>query len=174
MIALTRMGLQVRWSESDSVWIGSGIVPQIARPSTRARTGAGIYHLLGDGRAECENYVGALIGRVLMSAIFIWSGYAKLITPTGTAGYFGSLGLPMPGVVWLSAVTGVQTRLALVLGIWCIVTALVAHTNFADLNMQIKPRAANLTSPVLAHEDRARAFGAELSSIATWVAFHKR
>jgi len=55
----------------------------------------------------------------------------------------------MPGVVWLITVVveligglalllGVQTRLsALVLGIWCIATALVAHTNFADLNMQI-------------------------------------
>ena len=100
-------------------------------------------------KANNSQDVGALIGRILMSAIFIWSGFAKLTTPAEMTAYFGGLGLPLPGVVWvvtviwefvggLALLIGIQTRLAaLVLGIWCIATALVAHSNFAELNMQI-------------------------------------
>lgn len=93
--------------------------------------------------------LGALIGRVLMSAIFIWSGYGKLIAAGATQAYFAKIGLPVPIIAWLVTVIveligglalliGVQTRLvALVLAVWCIATALVAHTNFADPNMRI-------------------------------------
>lgn len=93
--------------------------------------------------------LGALIGRVLMSALFIWSGFDKLVAAAGTKAYFASLGVPLPELVWLVAVgvellgglallLGVQARLtALVLGVWCIATALVGHSNFADPNMQI-------------------------------------
>src|SRR5262249_53313774 len=100
-------------------------------------------------KAKATQDVGALIGRVLMSAIFIWSGYAKIFTPTETTAYFGSLGLPLPWLAWvvtvivelvggLALLLGIQARLAaLVLGIWSIGTALIAHTNFADLNTQI-------------------------------------
>jgi putative oxidoreductase len=92
---------------------------------------------------------GTLVGRVLMSLIFIWAGYGKLIAPTATIGYFGASGLPLPQAAWLVAVVielggglalllGIQARLmGWVLAVWCVVTALVAHTNFADHNMQI-------------------------------------
>ena len=40
-----------------------------------------------------------LVGRVLLSAMFILAGFAKLTSISGTAGWFGSLGLPLPAVV---------------------------------------------------------------------------
>ncbi|HTO41460.1 MAG TPA: DoxX family protein, partial [Rhizomicrobium sp.] len=78
-----------------------------------------------------------LIGRALMSAIFIWSGYAKLISQAATQDYFAHIGLPIPIIVWLVTVAiefvggiallvGVQTRIVgLVLALWCIATAIV-------------------------------------------------
>jgi len=90
----------------------------------------------------------ALVGRVLMSAIFIWGGYGKLMAAGGTIGFFASLGLPMPGLAYVVAVVvelgggilillGLFTRpTGLVLALWCIATALVAHANFGDSDMQ--------------------------------------
>jgi putative oxidoreductase len=92
---------------------------------------------------------GTLVGRVLMSLIFIWAGYGKLIAPTATIGYFGASGLPIPQAAWLIAVVvelgggialllGLQARLVgLVLAVWCVATAVIGHSNFADHNMQI-------------------------------------
>jgi putative oxidoreductase len=91
----------------------------------------------------------ALIGRVLLTLIFIWSGFAKLIAPAATAAFFGKSGLPVPYAAWLVAVAvevgaalalllGVQARImGWILAAWCVATALVAHTNFADRNMEI-------------------------------------
>jgi putative oxidoreductase len=93
--------------------------------------------------------LGALIGRVLMSAIYIWSGYDKLMAAAGTQAYFASLGVPLPGAAWLVAVIvelvgglalllGIRTRLVgVVLGVWSIATAIAGHSNFADPDMQI-------------------------------------
>ena len=91
----------------------------------------------------------ALVGRVLMSAIFVWSGYVKLMSPAGAQAYFVHVGVAFPQLVWVVAVVieligglllllGIQTRVvAGILGIWSIATAIVAHTNFADVDMQI-------------------------------------
>ncbi|MDR3534302.1 MAG: DoxX family protein [Rhodopila sp.] len=93
--------------------------------------------------------LGMLVGRVLMSAIFIWSGYGKLMAATATQAYLAGLGVPLPAIAWLVAVVielggglalllGIQARLlGLVLAVWCIVTALAGHTNFAIPDMQI-------------------------------------
>ncbi|WP_292247439.1 DoxX family membrane protein, partial [Mesorhizobium sp.] len=35
-----------------------------------------------------------LLGRILLAVIFLLSGFGKLTAIAGTAGYFGSLGLP--------------------------------------------------------------------------------
>ncbi len=90
-----------------------------------------------------------LLGRVLLSSIFIWSGWGKLMAAGATLAYFGKLGLPMPEAAWAVAVFvelvvglamlfGLFTRAsALILAVWCIATALAAHTNFADRNMLI-------------------------------------
>jgi putative oxidoreductase len=91
----------------------------------------------------------ALMGRVLLSAIFLWSGYGKAIAASATIGYFGHLGLPMPGAAYAVALIielgggllilfGFRTRLvAIVMAIWCIVTALTAHTHFAEMAQAI-------------------------------------
>ena len=81
----------------------------------------------------------ALAGRVLMSAIFLWSGYGKATAPTVTMAAFGHTGLPLPGAAYAVALVieigfgilcliGFRARLTgLVLAAWCIVTAMVAH-----------------------------------------------
>src|SRR4051794_9205203 len=90
-----------------------------------------------------------LIGRVLMSIMFIHAGWGKLLAASTTQAAFGQRGLPVPVLAWLIAVVveligglallfGLFTRITgLVLAIWCIATALIAHTNFADRNQEI-------------------------------------
>jgi putative oxidoreductase len=81
----------------------------------------------------------ALLGRVLLAAIFIISGYAKIGGFDGTAGYIASKGLPMPQV--LAALTvalelgggillaiGFKARwVALLFFLWLIPTTFVFH-----------------------------------------------
>lgn len=85
-----------------------------------------------------------LLGRVLLSVIFILAGYAKLIAIGGTAGWFASLGLPLPtattvvvGLVelvgGLAILTGFKTRIAaLVLAVFTLAATAIAHLDFAD------------------------------------------
>lgn len=91
----------------------------------------------------------ALIGRTLMSALFLWSGFGKLVAAAETEAYFASLGLPSPDLVRLFVVAaelggglaillGFPARLAAAgLAVWCLATAAVGHANFADAGMQI-------------------------------------
>ncbi len=90
-----------------------------------------------------------LLGRILLSTIFIWGGWGKLMAASGTQAYFGKLGLPMPEAAWAAAVfielviglavlTGLYTRAsAVILAVWCIATASVAHTDFAIREQEI-------------------------------------
>lgn len=90
-----------------------------------------------------------LIGRVLISLIFIYSGLGKLIDIAGAAGYFTAIGLPLPTpTAWLvgllellgglAVLAGFQTRYAaLALALFCVASALVAHLNFADMSQSI-------------------------------------
>lgn len=58
-----------------------------------------------------------LVGRVMVSAIFLVFGIRKLIAVAGTAGYFAKLGFPMPGVmVWVSIVIEIGGAVLLILG----------------------------------------------------------
>lgn len=87
---------------------------------------------------------GTLAGRLLLGAIFVWSGYGKALAATATTAYFGKLGLPLPDVAYaltvavelgvgLMFVLGVLFRpAALILAAFSVATAVVAHTNFAD------------------------------------------
>src|SRR5580704_11383361 len=89
-----------------------------------------------------------LVGRIMMSAIFIFGGLTKLIGAAASQAMMARYGLPVPMLAWAITVIielgggfallfGVATRpTATVLGLWCIATALVAHTNFADPNMR--------------------------------------
>jgi putative oxidoreductase len=80
-----------------------------------------------------------LLGRLLMSAIFIQGGILKAMAPAATMAYFAKDGLPVPGAAYAVALlveiaggilflVGWRVRLmALVLAIWSIATAMVAH-----------------------------------------------
>ncbi len=91
----------------------------------------------------------ALIGRVLLSAIFIYFGAMKLLYFPATIGVMSSEHLPLPWAAAIVAVVvellgglaillGIRTRaVAAILAVYCVVTALIAHTNFDDLNQTI-------------------------------------
>ena len=97
----------------------------------------------GAGTAS-NSSVTILLGRILLAVIFLLSGFGKLTAIAGTAGYFGSLGLPAPtatavvvGLIellgGLAILVGFQTRIAAwVLAIFTVATGLVAHMNWAD------------------------------------------
>ena len=57
------------------------------------------------------------LARVLMSSLFVWDGVVQLRSPAGTAAYFASLGIPMPGVtVWVSIAVHLLGGLAILVG----------------------------------------------------------
>jgi putative oxidoreductase len=88
------------------------------------------------------------LGRVLLSLIFILSGWGKLFAAAGTIGYIAAHGLPLPPVAYAIAVivelgggilllVGLLTRpVALALALFCLVTAFAFH-GFGDMNNQI-------------------------------------
>lgn len=83
-----------------------------------------------------------LIGRMLMSAIFIMAGINKIGGYTGTQGYMESMGVPgalLPLVILLEVggglaiLLGWQTRVAaFLLAGFCVVSAVIFHANFTD------------------------------------------
>ena len=119
----------------------------------------------------------ALLGRVAMSVVFILAGWGKLLAPAATqamlasrrgrwsssAGYLPSssnwrrTGDPAAGC-W-------PVPVGLVLAIWCVATALIAHTNFADRNQEINfLKNMAMTGGFL----YVAAFGARASSLDAW------
>ena len=102
----------------------------------------------GFARARGES-AAAFLGRALLSAIFLWGGIGKAMAAAATTAGFAKLGLPVPQLAYLVAVVielgggllllfGLFTRpAAVVLGLWCIATAIAAHSDFGDRNMQI-------------------------------------
>lgn len=88
----------------------------------------------------------SIAARILMSAIFIMSGWSKLSGYAGTQAYLAQMGLPMPGLVTplvilvelgggLALLLGFKTRwTAGILALFSVATALLAHSNFADAN----------------------------------------
>ncbi|AEH89555.1 DoxX family protein [Mesorhizobium opportunistum] len=103
----------------------------------------------GAGTAS-NSSVTILLGRILLAVIFLLSGFGKLAAISGTAGYFGALGLPLPTVTavivgliellgGLAILVGFQTRIAAwVLAIFTVATGLVAHTGWADQMQMIQ------------------------------------
>jgi len=103
----------------------------------------------GNG-AQSNSSTTILLGRVLLAVIFLLSGFGKLTAISGTAAYFGALGLPVPtatavlvGLIelvgGLAILVGFQTRIAAwVLAIFTIATGLVAHTGWADQMQMIQ------------------------------------
>jgi putative oxidoreductase len=67
-----------------------------------------------------------LIGRILIAAIFVQSGFGKLSDLAGTAAYLGSLGVPAASVVApISGIAEFAGGLAIVLGIGTRYAALI-------------------------------------------------
>jgi len=93
--------------------------------------------------------VATLVGRILMSLLFILGGWGKLMGPAATQAMFVKQGLPMVEAAWVLAVLvelggglailfGLFIRpVAVVCAAWCVATALIAHTNFADRIQEI-------------------------------------
>jgi putative oxidoreductase len=86
----------------------------------------------------------ALLGRLLLSAIFIQSGLNKALSPGSTVAMMSHYGLPLPPIAYLVSVlvellggiavlVGFRARWAgALLAIWCVATALVAHDQTSD------------------------------------------
>lgn len=80
-----------------------------------------------------------LIGRVLMSIIFIGAGVSKLTAAEGFAGMLGGLGFPQPLIMaylvaifelvgGLAVLVGFQTRVAaILLALFCLASGYIAH-----------------------------------------------
>lgn len=63
------------------------------------------------------NDYGPPLGRILIAALFVISGFGKLMDPGGTAGYIAGQGLPMPQVLtWATIVVELLGGLMLVVG----------------------------------------------------------
>lgn len=83
-------------------------------------------------------------GRIVMSVLFLVSGYGKLANVTATQSYMEAFHVPgiliWPAAGWelgagLLLAAGLFTRpLAIGLACWCVLTAAIFHTVFADQN----------------------------------------
>src|SRR5439155_11224245 len=83
-----------------------------------------------------------LVGRILLSILFLLSGLGKVGAYAATAGYMSSVGVPsvlLPVVIAtevlgaIAIILGWQTRIsAFLLAGYSLLAALIFHTNFAD------------------------------------------
>ena len=87
-----------------------------------------------------------LVGRILLTAIFVLSGFGKLFAPEATQGYIAHAGLPFPQLAYVGAVVieigggvllavGYKTRLAaMVLAVFTLAAGLIFHNAIGDQN----------------------------------------
>jgi putative oxidoreductase len=97
-------------------------------------------------KMSAYNDIALLIGRILIAALFLIACYNKFKGLSGTTGYMTKLGVPAPSVAAPLVATaelamgalilvGFKTRfVALAIALFCVVAALIAHTNFGDGN----------------------------------------
>jgi putative oxidoreductase len=90
-----------------------------------------------------------LLGRILIGAPFVMSGLGKLAAYGATVGYIAAVGLPVPPLAFILAVmtelgggllliSGYRARtVSLAMAVFCVVTAMFFHHNFADQNQMI-------------------------------------
>jgi len=95
-------------------------------------------------KMSAYNDIALLIGRILIAALFLVAAYNKFKGLGNTTAYFTKLGFPAPSVVapliatvelalGLLLVVGYKSRcVALAVAVFCVIAALIAHTNFAD------------------------------------------
>lgn len=82
-----------------------------------------------------------LLARLLLAVLFLMAGYAKAVGYEGAAGYMSSVGVPaalLPLVIILeiggaiALIVGVQARTAaILLAGFCVVSALIFHSDFS-------------------------------------------
>ena len=89
------------------------------------------------------------IGRIMIGGIFAMSGLTKIVGYAATAGMIESAGLPLARFgAAIAIIVEVGLGLLLLLGwrvrpvaaalvVWCFLTAVFFHRNFADQNMMI-------------------------------------
>jgi putative oxidoreductase len=98
----------------------------------------------------CDHAYSTLVGRVLLAAIFLLSGFNKIMDPAGTQNYMAVMGMTWAtGLLYagavivevgggLSVLLGYRARVgAAALILFMIPTTLIFHTNFADQNQLI-------------------------------------
>ena len=103
-----------------------------------------------------------LVGRVLLSAMFIIAGFGKLTAISATAGWFGSIGLPMPTVTTvlvglvellggLAILIGFQTRIAaIVLAVFTVAATAIAHMDLSgQMQMLLFQKNLSITGGLL-------------------------
>ena len=85
----------------------------------------------------------ALLGRILLAALFVPAGFGKISGFEGTVGYIGSVGLPLPALgavvaivvelgLGLLLLVGFKTRLsAIVLAVFTVAAAVFFHNYWA-------------------------------------------
>ena len=90
-----------------------------------------------------------LIARILLVAIFLWSGVNKILHPTDTQAYMAAFGMPLtwfflPAAIalellgGLSVLLGIYPRLgAAALAFFTLITGFIFHSNFTDPLEQI-------------------------------------
>lgn len=102
-----------------------------------------------ENRSDVGHASASLIGRILLSAIFILSGFSKLAAPAMMIGYISSVGLPLPQLALvvaivvevgggLALIAGYRARaVAAVLALFSVFTALAFHNALGDQNQFI-------------------------------------
>lgn len=103
--------------------------------------------LIGKGRMQSTHGPALLAARALMAAIFILSGYNKIVGYAGTQQYMAANGVPdilLPLVILvelgggLLILFGFQTRIAaILLAGFTLVAAFLFHAKFGDRNQMI-------------------------------------
>ena len=105
--------------------------------------------MLSSSQRDFIQTKGVVIGRVLIGLLFLSGGLSMLFMqgPAGVAGYFGSLGLPMPVVLaWLVIILKIVAGGMVVIGrnvglasgaliVFTFLTILIAHLDPTDTQL---------------------------------------
>jgi putative oxidoreductase len=122
------------------LWIAAGGIASVASLAAAMAVSS-----VTPGNSAVASAV-CLLGRLLISAVFLLSGVSKIRMPAFTMGYITSVGLPLAplglaigiGIELVcvpALLLGYQTRLmASVLVAYCVATATLFHRDFRDPN----------------------------------------
>lgn len=92
--------------------------------------------MLSEPQRDLVRDKGTVLGRVLIGALFVATGVSMLMSPSGSAGYFEMVGIPMAGiVVWFVIALKIAAGGAIIIGqrVGLASAALIAFTALATL-----------------------------------------